>query len=507
MTTRSSAHRPAARHSRRVAARVPLLALMLLAGCAAVGPDYHRPSAPVPALYKEQPGWKAIAPQDLADRGAWWQAYRDPLLDSLEHDVDVSNQNLKAAEAAYRQARAAVEAAQAGFYPTLSANAAATRSGTVVTPAVSSGASPAVQNAVSVGLGATWEPDLWGKVRRTVEGATASAQVSAADLANARLSAQATLATDYFELRAEDELKGLLDRTVAAYGRTLEITRNQYQAGFAAQTDVITAQTQLQATQAQAIGVGVARAQLEHAIAVLTGRPPADFSVPPAALDTQVPEIPAGLPSSLLERNPAIAAAERAVAASNAAIGVALSAYYPNITLSASYGFAATAVASLLHASNSLWSLGPQVLQTLFDAGARRAQVEEARAAYELSVANYRQVVLTTFQQVEDQLAALRILDQQLAAQQQAVALARRAVVLTMHSYEAGAVPFTSVVTAQATELADEQAALTLRENRLVASVALFEALGGGWSAADLPSARQIRTRGDAAGGPTPSAP
>ncbi|WP_420997858.1 efflux transporter outer membrane subunit [Cupriavidus sp. 30B13] len=473
----------------RMAGAMALLGSALLSACAAVGPDYVRPATEVPVAYKEQQGWKLIAPQDTHDRGPWWSVYHDPVLDGLEQQVEVSNQNLKAAEAAFRQARAAVEAARAAFFPTVSASAGATRSGMAngTSPGQQGNVAPTVQNSYNLGLGASWEPDIWGKIRRTVESSAANAQVSAADLANARLSAQAALATDYFELRVEDELKRLLDDTAAAFAKTLAITQNQYEAGFAAQADVITAQTQLQTTQAQAIGVGVTRAQLEHAIAVLTGKPPAEFSLAPAPLTMEVPAIPAGLPSTLLERNPAIAAAERAVAASNAQIGVALSAYYPDITLSASFGFAATALGSLLQASNSLWSLGPSVTQTLFDGGARRAQVDEARAAYDQSVANYRQAVLSAFQQVEDQLAALRILEQQLDAQNQAVRLAQRAVQLTINQYQAGTVPYTSVVTAQATALADEQAALTIRENRLVASVALIEALGGGWNVAQLP--------------------
>lgn len=460
----------------------------LLGACGTVGPDYRRPSVAAPQAYKEQPGWKPVQPQDTADRGAWWQVYRDPVLDDLERQVSISNQNLKAAEAAFRQSRAAVAEARAGLFPTVSANAGAQRSG-------SRNPNGSTASNYTAGIGADWEPDLWGKIRRTVEASTATAQASAADLANARLSAQATLATDYFELRVQDEQKRVLDATIAAYTKTLEITRNQFDAGYVAQADVITAETALRTVQAQAIHVGVLRAQLEHAMAVLVGKPPAEFSIAVAPLTMQVPEIPAGVPSALLERNPAIAASEHALIAANAQIGVNLAAYYPDITLSGSTGFASAAVGTLLHADSALWSIGAQLEQVLFDGGARRARVDEAQAAYDQNVALYRQAVLNAFQQVEDQLAALRILQQEAGVQQQAVQLARQAVALTTNEYEAGTVPYTSVLTAQATELNNEQTALTLHESRLVASVALIEALGGGWTAAQLPSAAQLSAR------------
>lgn len=460
----------------------------LLGACATVGPDYHRPSVAAPQAYKEHPGWKPVQPQDSADRGDWWQVYHDPVLDGLERQVSVSNQNLKAAEAAFRQARAAVAEARAGLFPTVNFNAGAQRSG-------SRSPTGSTASNYTAGIGADWEPDLWGKIRRTVEASAATAQASAADLANARLSAQATLATDYFELRVQDEQKRLLDATSAAYARTLEITRNQFDAGYAAQADVITAETALRTVQAQAIHVGVLRAQLEHAMAVLIGKPPAEFSLAAAPLTMQVPEIPAGVPSTLLERNPAIASSEHALIAANAQIGVNLAAYYPNITLSGSAGFASATVGALLHADSALWSIGAQLAQVLFDGGARRARVDAAQAAYDQNVALYRQAVLNAFQQVEDQLAALRIMQQEAGVQQQAVQLALQAVTLTTNEYQAGTVPYTSVVTAQATELSNEQAALTLRESRLVASVALIEALGGGWTSTQLPSAAQLSAR------------
>ncbi|TFW30537.1 efflux transporter outer membrane subunit [Massilia horti] len=472
-------------------AGMAVLCAGLLSACVTVGPDYKRPAVEVPAAYKERPGWKHIQPQDTNDRGPWWSVYHDPVLDQLMRQVDVSNQNLKAAEAAFRQARAAVEAARAGLFPTLSAGAGAQRNGSEA----HNPASPSqVRNSYDVTVGANWELDVWGRIRRTVEASVANAQVSAADLANARLSAQATLASSYFQLRTQDEIKRLLDQTIAAYTRTLQITQNQYAAGTVARADVVTAETQLKTTQAQAIHLDVLRTQLEHAIAVLTGRPPAEFSIAalPLPLTVQVPEIPTGLPSKLLERNPSIAAAEYSIIAANAQIGVALAAYYPSVTLSASYGFASATVGTLLHADSALWSLGASVAQILFDAGLRRAQVEQAQAIYEQNVAIYRQTVLTTFQQVEDQLAALRILAQEAAVQQEAVRLSQQAVVLTINEYKAGTVPYTSVVTAQAIELSDEQAALTVRGSQLIATVTLIEALGGGWHAGQLPSAAQL---------------
>jgi NodT family efflux transporter outer membrane factor (OMF) lipoprotein len=466
-------------------AAIVALCAGVLAACGTVGPDYQRPAVAVPHAYKEQPGWKPVTPRDTAERGPWWQVYQDPVLDALERQVSVSNQNLKASEAAFRQARAAVAQARAGLFPTVNANASGQRSG-------ARGGNGIDLNHFGASLGADWEPDLWGKIRRTVEASAASAQASAADLAGARLSAQAALASNYFELRVQDEQKRLLDATIAAYAKTLAITQNQFDAGYVAQADVITAETTLRTTQAQAIHVGVLRAQLEHAIAVLIGKPPAEFALAPAPLAMQVPAIPAGVPSTLLERNPGIAAAEHTLIAANAQIGISLAAYYPDITLSASYGFASAAVGSLLHGDSALWSVGAQLAQVLFDAGARRARVEQARAAYEQNLALYRQTVLDAFQQVEDQLAALGILEQEAAVRQQAVRLARLAVAQTVNEYEAGTVPYTSVVTAQAAALGNEQAALSVHESRLVASVTLIQTLGGGWSAAQLPLPSQL---------------
>ncbi len=468
-----------------------------LCACAAVGPDYQRPTVAQPASYKEIDGWKPVAPQEAASGQAWWSIYRDPMLDTLEPQIEVSNESLKATEAGYRQALEIVNESRAGYAPIFTAGGAGQRA------RQSTGT---VQNEFDLTVGASWAPDLWGRIRRTVESSTASAQASAADLASARLSLQATLATDYFALRVDDAMKELLEQTVANYQAALEITRTQNQFGTAAGTDVITAETQLEGARAQLVGVGVQRAQLEHAIGVLVGKTPDTFAIPPGPLASSVPVVPAGMPSTLLERRPDIAAAERTAAAASAQIGVATAAYYPDISLVASLGFAGPAMGGLLSASHEIWSLGPQLSATLLDGGLRHAQVAAARAAYDQSVATYRQTVLSAFSQVEDELAALRILEQQWQAQQRAVALAREAAELTINQYQAGTAAYTAVVTAQTTALADEQSALTTQGSRLAASVALVSALGGGWdvemlaestaqAAANAPGRRCIATR------------
>lgn len=470
-----------------------VVAVTTLAGCA-VGPDYQRPTAPMSEAFKEQGEaeassglWKAGEPQDEASRGTWWRIYGDAALDGLESQVAVSNQTLKASEAAYRQALAVTDAARASFFPTLSLDASGTRAKSLASSRTTSGsANSVVSNAYSTSLGASWEPDLWGRIRRTVESNEASAEASAADLASAQLSAQATLATDYFELRSEDALARLLEATVAAYSQSLQITRNQYATGVAARADVAQAETQLAQTQAQLVNVGVLRAQLEHAIAVLIGKPPAEFSIVADETFPSVPVLPVGVPATLLERRPDIAASERLVAAANAQIGVAIAAYFPTLTLTGSSGFSASTLGSLLQASNNVWSVGPQLALTVFDAGARSAQVEEARASYDQTVANYRQTVLTGLQQVEDELAALRILARQAEVQDQAVTSAEEAERLVLNQYKAGTVAYTSVVTAQATALSNKQTALTIAQNRLTASVTLIEALGGGWDRGQL---------------------
>ena len=477
------------RRPRRLAVAVAALAIAL-AGCD-VGPDYQRPAAAVPAAYKEA-GWQKARPADATPRGAWWVVFRDPALDGLEPQVEVSNQTLKSAEAKFREAEAIVAQARAGYFPTADINASATRSG--AGGGGSRGGSGGVSNAFSITAGASWIPDLWGKVRRTVESNVASAEASAGDVANAKLAAQGQLAGDYMQLRVADALKRLLDSAVEAYGESLRIAQNQYNAGIASAADVAQARTQLQSTTAQSVAVGILRAQLEHAIAVLIGKPPAELTIAPVATVPALPEIPAGLPSTLLERRPDIAAAERRMAAANAQIGVAETAFFPDVSLSANAGTAAATLAKLMSASSAIWSLGSTLAETVFDAGARQALVEEARATYDAAVADYRQSVLNGFQQVEDQLAALRILAEQAAAEDSALASAREAERIVLNQYKAGTVAYTSVVVAQTAALSNAEAALNVQQSRLVAAVALIEALGGGWDAAQLPGRERIES-------------
>jgi NodT family efflux transporter outer membrane factor (OMF) lipoprotein len=468
-------------------------------GCE-VGPDYQRPPAPVPTAYKELAGWKIATPQDAFARGPWWSIYHDPLLDSLERQVNVNNQTVKENEAAYRAAIALVREAQANFYPTVGINAGVTRSsgggGTSSSGGVAGfsgghGFGPTTQ--YSLEGSADWAPDLWGKIRRQVESQTAAAQVSAADLANAQLSEQGTLATDYFNLRAQDSLTRLLQQTATAYRHALQITQNQFNAGTVSQLDVATAQAQLQSVVAELVGVGVLRAQYEHAIAMLIGRPPADLSIPFSPLPETIPVVPPGFPSTLLERRPDIAGAERAMQEENALIGVAVAAYYPDISLSAVGGFVGNPLGQLFHVANAVWSLGASASETVFEGGLRPAQVAAARATYDQAVATYRQTVLSAFQQVEDELAALRIYEQQAVAEAVAVAAAQQSVTVALNEYQAGTVVYTTVITQQEVLLADQQAALTVQQNRFVASVALIQALGGGWSVPYLPSMAQIK--------------
>lgn len=497
---------------------IPALALPALIACA-VGPDYERPAAPVATTYKELAGWKVAEPRDAEDRGAWWAVFNDPLLDALARQVEVSNQTLAADAAAYRQAVAIADQARSQLYPTLSANASVRRArsggssggfgntgtGTSTTgnsaTFFSGGGSDSAQTHYQPSLSASWDLDVWGRIRRTIESDLASAEASAADLAAARLSAQAELATDYFQLRSLDEQKQLFDAATTAYEESLRITRNQYQWGIVPRADVAQAETQVETTRAQAIAVGIQRAQFEHAIAVLAGVPPAELTIAPAELGDIPPAPPVGLPSALLERRPDIAAAERRIAAANAQIGVAMAAYYPDITLTSSVGYASTALASLFDYSNLAWSIGVAAAQTVFDAGSRGAQLDQARATHDQAVATYRQTVLTSFQDVEDQLAGLRILEQQAAAQKRAVAAARDAERLELNQYKAGTVAYTSVVTAQQTALSNEQTALGIRQSRLAATVALIRALGGGWTAAELPGGVPRRDPGTGGAG------
>ncbi len=468
------------------------VAVAALLGSCSVGPNYHRPSAPVPQRFKEAEGWKPAEPREAGSGADWWSVYEDPTLNDLEQQIDISNQTLKASEAAWREAVALITEARAGFFPVIGVAATGTRSGGPGAGAANVGAGAAAapqsmpKNQFELAGTGSWDIDIWGKIRRTLEANVASARASEADLAAARLSAQATLASDYIELRVTEEQQQLLDETVDAYKRSLQITANQYKVGVAAKTDVITAETQLEGAESQQIAVGVNRAILEHAVAVLIGKPPGDFTLAPAKLGTLVPVVPLGVPSALLERRPDIAGAERRMAAANAQVGVAIAAYFPDLTLSGSFGYASSVTSHLVKAPNNLWSFGGSATDTLLDFGARPAQVRQARAAYDATVATYRQTVLTAFEQVEDELATLRILEQQVKVQEQTVKDANLAVQLTLNQYKAGTVAYTSVITAQTTALSDAQTLLTIRQNRLVASVNLIEALGGGWNAGSL---------------------
>jgi NodT family efflux transporter outer membrane factor (OMF) lipoprotein len=465
------------------------LVIAIVPQACTVGPDYVTPPAPEPAAYKELKGWKVATPRDDLDRGAWWTIFNDPTLNELEAQVQISNQTIAAAEAAYRQARALIKSAQAGLFPTITANYDVTgnHTGSAVT---GTGIARTIVTS-TLAANAAWDLDVWGRIRRTIESNAAAAQVSAADLANATLSAQATLALAYFNLRALDTLKVLLDRTVAEFKKTLVITENQYAAGTVSKADVVTARTQVLSTEAQAINVGVARAQFEHAIAALIGRPPAELSIARRSLATNLPKIPVSVPSALLERRPDIAAAERAMQQQNALIGVAIAAYFPDISLSGAFGFMGRGPLAVSLA-NEVWSIGASAVQVLFDGGFRGAQVEAARAAYDQSVANYRQTVLTAFQQVEDQLAALRILAQQAKVQNDALKAAQEQVTIQLNQYRAGTTDFTAVAVAQASLLNNEVAALTIRQARFLAAVSLIEALGGGWDMSELPTISQL---------------
>ncbi|HEV7356396.1 MAG TPA: efflux transporter outer membrane subunit [Steroidobacteraceae bacterium] len=460
-----------------------------LATACAVGPDYHRPQVDTAANFKEAADWKPSEPNDVLSRGPWWKVFNDDVLDGLEAQVDISNQTVKAAEAAFEQSRALVSQARAGFWPTIAASVGAQRDGvgtsglTTNASGVPIGTTGHTQNTVSAGVSANWDIDIWGRIRRNTESNVASAQASSAALAAARLSAQAELATDYFALRAQDQLQKLLDDTVVAETQSLHITESRYKFGVAARADVVTAQTQLLGSQAQQVNAKIQRAILEHAVAVLIGKQPAEFSLAPSTMRNDVPTVPAGVPSTLLERRPDVAEAERKMAAANAQIGVAKAGYFPDLTLSGSDQYSSSRFAHLIQNSNRVWSVGPALAETLFDGGLVRAQVRGARAAYEGTVDSYRQTVLASFQQVEDQIVTLRVLEQEGAIEDETVKAAREAEALTLNQYKAGTVPYSSVITAQTTRLAAEETALSVLSTRLQTSVALIEALGGGWDA------------------------
>ena len=467
-----------------------------LTACA-VGPNYTRPYAEIPASFKEgapegnpaaaPEAWKPAAPGDAESRGRWWEVFDDPLLNTLEEQVNVSNQNIAQAEALFRGARASVRGARSDFIPTVTGSASFTRSQTGTEPPV---------NQYSLPLDVSYEVDIWGRVRRNVESSVAAAQASAADLEAVRLTMQSELALDYFALRGLDTVKDLLDTNVVAYEKALQMTVNRYRAGIVSGVDVAQAQTLLEATRADATDTALQRARLEHAIATLTGRPASEFSIPPSVGLAPPPSVPSGVPSELLERRPDIASAERRVASANAQIGVAIAAYFPRLVLGASAGYEGPTLSDWFTLPSRFWSIGPTLIATLLDGGRRRAVTEQAIAAHEAATAVYRLNVLSAFQDVEDNLAALRLLEQEAAQQAAAVAAAERSLTIARNRYLAGTTTYLEVVTAQVVALNNERSAVGIQVRRLTAAVNLIKALGGGWDATQLPYG------GVASGGP-----
>jgi NodT family efflux transporter outer membrane factor (OMF) lipoprotein len=477
---------------------VPSAIALTLFGCA-VGPNYSREPAPVPTEYKELKGWKPARPSDDVDRGDWWAPYRDPGLATLLGEVEISNQTVAAAAAAYEEARAVIREAQATLLPVATAGYTVTRTrtgalaGTTGGSAVGTALRTRYTTQYTAPINGSWDLDVWGKVRRQVESDIAAAQASAADLDNAKLSAQAQLATAYFNLRAADSLTDLLNRTVVEYKKNYGIVQNQFKAGYAVTAgDVATADALIATTEAQLFSVRAQRAQFEHAIAVLTGRPPAELTIGHRGLPGAIPKIPVVIPSALLERRPDIAASERTMQQENALIGVAEAAYFPDVSLSAVIQYIGP-IPTPFSAARSIGSVSASATQTLFNGGLTSAQVDAARAAYWQSVATYRQTVLTAFQQVEDELAAIHYLSQQLGQERRAVADQRKAVDIFLNQFQAGTVAFTTVVVAEVQLLADEEAELTVRQNLFLASVSLIEALGGGWDTALVPDQFQLQ--------------
>ena len=473
--------------TRRVRVAAQLAAALSLFGCT-VGPNYVRPPADVPVSYKELGNWKPVEPSDQVAKGNWWDVYEDPQLNALEAQIDVSNQNLKAAQERFEQARAAIRISKSNYYPTITGGASVTQNRiSSNSPLFKTGASKNNYSDYTIPIDASWEPDLWGRVRRTVEASRSEAQATAADVANVSLSLHGELAMDYFQLRGLDAQEDLLQSTVVAYEKALELTENRYKAGLASAVDVAQAETQLRTTRAQAIDVGVNRASFEHAIAVLIGKPPAQFSLPSSPLRAVPPAIPPGLPSDLLERRPDVAASERRMQESNAQIGVAKSAYYPLVTLSGSGGFESGVFTTLIQGPSGLWSVGAAATETLFDAGKRHAVTQQAQSAYRESIDTYRQTVLSAFQEVEDNLAALRILNDEEVVQQSAVASAEHSLALSINRYKGGIVNYLEVITAQNAALADEVTEVSIQTRRMQASVLLVKAIGGGWNISQIP--------------------
>jgi NodT family efflux transporter outer membrane factor (OMF) lipoprotein len=463
------------------------IAMLQLSGCT-VGPKYHPPVAQVPPAYKELGNWKPAQPNEQNLGGTWWTIFQDPQLDALELQVNVSNQNLKGAAAQYRQARAVLAYYRADYYPTVVAAPSATRTRVSAnSPTHNSVLNGATYNDFVLPFDLSYQADVWGRVRRTVESYREQAQASAADLATVNLSMHADLAIDYFQARSLDAQEQLLISTVKQYEQALELNQSRFRGGIASEVDVEQAKTQLETTRAQAIDVGVLRAQYEHAVAILIGKPPAEFSLPPLPLTAPPPHIPISVPSELLERRPDIAASERRVAAANAQIGVAKSAYYPLINLGASGGFESGSITTLINGPSGLWSVGASAVETVFDVGRRRSLTDQALAAYDYQVAAYRENVLTGFQQVEDNLSAVRILENEAKVQDEAVRAAERSLKLSIIRYKGGVTSYLEVITAQSAALSDEVMAVNLLGRRMANTVLLIQALGGGWDRSTLP--------------------
>jgi len=460
---------------------------MFCSGCL-VGPNYKRPQAITTPAFKEPPpnsfkeaqaaGLQPAQPSDAFAKGKWWEIYNDPALNALEEQIEVNNQNVLTAEATYREARTLVRVARAGLFPTVT-----------TTPSVAEGhSSGGTHTTLSIPFDASWQPDIWGSIHRSVTGAAATAQASFADLENTKLLLQAELAADYFQLHGIDGDADLLQRTVTSYSEYLTLTQNRFRGGVASDLDVAQAESQLYGTKSQLIDLGIERAQLEHAIAVLTGKPPSELSIPKALLTAPPPPVPIGLPAELLQRRPDIASAERRVAAANEEIGIAMAAFYPTLTLNAAVGVASDSFTKLFGLPSRVWSVGPSLAQILFEGGRRHAIVAEEQAAYDATVSGYRQTVLTAFQQVEDELAALRILEDETATVADTVQSATRALTISSAQYRAGTSDYLTVITAQATLLSAQRTQVDLLTRRLAASVSLVQALGGGWDSTKLPS-------------------
>jgi len=456
-----------------------------------VGPNYKRPPAPAPPAFKERPpeGWKEAQPNDAALKGKWWEIYDDPNLNALEEQVSISNQNVLAAEAQYRAARATVQIARSALFPTLTAGPTTTvAQGTGGVSANQVAASKGVHTNYQIPFDVSYQVDLWGSIRRSVRASAETAQATEAQLENAKLTYQADLAQDYFQLHGTDGDMALLQSTVDSYAGYLKLTQDRHDAGIASGADVAQAETQLDSAKEQLIELGVARAQYEHAIAILIGKPPAELSIPPQPLQSQPPQVPLAMPSALLERRPDIAIAERQMAALNEQVGIAEAAYYPTLTLSGGAGLASSSFVNLFTWAGRFWTAGAVLSDTLFDAGKRRGQLNVAKADFDAAMADYRQTVLTAFQQVEDNLSTLRILEQETGATNETVKAARTALDITTAQYKAGTANYLQVETQQTVLFGEQKALVDLLTRRMVASVLLVEALGGGWDASELPA-------------------